>query len=74
LDEYKSLQREAIDELRKLDIYFQYDDRLNTFWLRTNLVKLYPGSNFDRLLRVLDSLTLLRTEGKEPRHENGKYL
>jgi hypothetical protein len=59
--------------MRKLGVYFQYDDRLALFWLRNNLVKLYTG-NFDRLLGVLDSLTLLRTQGKEPAHKDGKYL
>lgn len=71
--EYKELQKEAVDELRKLGVHFQYDDRMALFWLRNNIPKLYTG-NLDRLLDILDRLVVLRTKGLEPKHENGRYI
>jgi hypothetical protein len=73
VDKYKELQKDVVDELRKLGVYFQYDDRLALFWLRHNIGKLYGGDH-TRLIDTIDSLVDLRAEGLEPKHEGGKYI
>ena len=69
---YLELQRQVVDKLREIGVYYAYDDRLALFWLRVNIPRLYKVS--DDLVRTLDELTELRKKGLEPAHENGKYV
>ena len=74
MDEYLQLQKDLVDEMRKLGAWFQYDDRLSLFWLRNNIGTFYGSANLDRVITTLDRMVELRKEGKEPKHENGKYI
>jgi hypothetical protein len=69
---YKELQKQTVDELKKLGVHFKYEDRLALFFLRTNLTKLYGGDQ-TKLLSMLDQLVEMRKNGLEPPHKDGAY-
>jgi hypothetical protein len=53
---YLELQRQLIDKLKELGVYYAYDERLSLFWLRIQ---------FPSLAEYIDPLVRMRTEGKE---------
>jgi hypothetical protein len=69
---YLELQRQVVDKLREIGVYYAYDDRLALFWLRQNIPRLFGQK--PEIISLLDELVRIRTEGNEPFHdENGKY-
>jgi hypothetical protein len=68
---YLELQKQVVDKLRELGVYYEYDSRLAVFWLRHNVPKLYPGAS--DILPLLDALVRMRNDGLEPPSVNGKY-
>lgn len=81
---YAETQLTIVNKLRERGIYYQYNDRLSPFWLKKCLEDIFPSRKdgvatekdvwLEDILVLLDQLVDLRTEGKEPKHENGKYL
>ncbi len=69
---YKELNNKAIDELRKIGVWYAYDSRLALFWLRNNVPKLYEGTA--SVLPILDELVRMRVDGLEPTSVGGQYV
>jgi hypothetical protein len=71
---YEELQRQVVNQLRELGIWFEYDERIASFWLCNNLKYVAPsGVDITNVIKDLNALTIMRRDGKEPPHENGKY-
>jgi hypothetical protein len=78
---YEEVQKQLIDRLRVIGVVYPYNTRLDLFWLRVHIPKVFSKTPDGELAEILKDimnlgqmLVELRRDGKEPEHKDGRYV